>query len=64
MKRNRMNVVHAREYTHNGETRTSWTTVGVAFENKNGTGYNVELHYLPTERPLRLQLLPPKENED
>ena len=62
MSKNRMNVVHAREYTYNGEKRVNWTTIGVAFENNAGTGFNVELHYIPqTEGPLRIQLLPPNE---
>jgi len=33
----------AEEYERNGEKKTSYTTIGVAFENKAGDGYNCQL---------------------
>lgn len=41
-----------------------WTKVGVAFENKNGTGYNLMLDYVPApiDGQYRFSLLEPNEN--
>lgn len=44
---NRLNVYFAREYTHNGEKRTDWMRVGVAFPHREGGGFNIQLHAVP-----------------
>ena len=59
-----LNVLHARDYEVKGEKRTAWTKCGVAFPNKNGEGFSLELEFLPlTAGPVRLQLMPPTEKE-
>lgn len=39
----RYNVSVVTEYEANGEKKSKWTTVGVAFPHKDGKGFNVEL---------------------
>ncbi len=53
-------VLHAREFqTSAGETKTSWTKVGVAFPAKNG-GLNVKLDLFPTDGKLFISDQDPK----
>lgn len=50
----RWDVVSIREYQVNGQTKTSWTKVGAAFTNKNGS-INVQLDAIPLDGRLQLQ---------
>lgn len=44
----RYDVLATRRYkTGNGEEKTAWTNVGVAFEQKDGKGFSVNLHCVP-----------------
>lgn len=36
-------VFVSEDYEHNGEKKTKFTTIGVAFENKAGDGFNCQL---------------------
>lgn len=41
-------VLTAREYTdRGGDKKTTFTKIGVAFDNKNGDGFTVNLNALP-----------------
>lgn len=59
----RLDAVAAREYTTGqGETKTSFTRVGVALPTKRGDGYTLLLEAIPapTEGQFRILLMPPK----
>jgi hypothetical protein len=40
-------VLTAREYERNGEKKTTFNKIGVAFDNKNGDGFTITLNALP-----------------
>ena len=63
----RMNIITpVREYEKDGEKKTQWATVGVAFPSRGG-GYDLVIHSLPTRRDeqgqIRMMLREPKEYE-
>lgn len=44
----RLEAFHVRKYvTRDGEEKSAWTRIGVAFPHKNGNGFNVSLECLP-----------------
>jgi hypothetical protein len=47
-----LNVFTVRQYEVAGEKRSEWTKVGVAFPNRDGKGFNVQLHALPLSGEL------------
>lgn len=59
---NRFDAYSVREYEANGEKKSEWTKVGVAFPHSDGKGYNVVLHALPVDGKLVLRLHEPKED--
>lgn len=58
----RLDALSARE--SNG--KTYWTRVGVAFQSKDGTGWNVLLDAMPasTDGQYKITLMPPKPRDD
>lgn len=48
----RYDLLTVREYERNGETKTSFTRVGVMFPSKNGDGFNIQLDALPVDGKL------------
>lgn len=59
---NRFDAYSVREYEANGEKKSDWTKVGVAFPHSDGKGHNVVLHALPVDGKLVLRLHEPKED--
>lgn len=49
-KSRRFDVFSIREYVAGKEIKTSWTRVGAAFENRDGS-WNLRLHALPLPNP-------------
>ena len=63
---NRLDALMAREYkTNDGEVKTAFTKIGVAFETRNG-GWSVTLDAIPApvDGQYKIVLLPPKEKGD
>jgi len=59
----RWDVMSIREYQHQGQTKTSWTRVGAAFTNRDGS-INVQLDAFPIDGKLQLQIpLSPEERQ-
>jgi hypothetical protein len=52
----RFDVYVVEDYTQAGEEKTNWIRVGVAFENKDGKGFNVQLNALPVAGKLVMRL--------
>ena len=42
----RVAIVGAVNFNHQGETKTRWTTIGTAFKNKDGS-FNLRFEYMP-----------------
>ncbi len=61
--KNRWDVSSIREYERNGETKTQWTKIGVAFTNQNGS-INVQLDCLPLDGKCQLQVPLTQEEKD
>jgi hypothetical protein len=57
----RFDVFVVEDYTREGEEKTNWIRIGVAFENKDGKGFNVQLSALPISGKLVLRLHEPRE---
>lgn len=62
----RYDAVAVREYEVNGEKRSAFTNIGVAFALKERDGYSLKLHCLPApvEGEYKILLFPPKPKED
>lgn len=62
----RYDAVAAREYERNGEKKTSFTNIGVAFPMKDRDGYSIRLHAMPApvDGEYTILLFPPKPKED
>ena len=43
----RLDVLTVREYEQNGEKKSAWTRIGVAFQSKDGSGWDLILDALP-----------------
>lgn len=66
----RLEAFIARKYTtREGEIKTAWTRIGVAFAHGNGTGWNVSLEGIPAptikdgKATYDVVLMPPKPKE-
>lgn len=64
----RFDVIAPRRYKQDGEEKTAWDRVGVAFEERNGDGMNVTLQTVPLPQvgddgalSIRLIIRRPKE---
>lgn len=56
----RYDILHARK---SKDGRAFWTKCGVAFPNRDGTGWNLTLNYLPapiSNEGYQFAMLPPK----
>lgn len=62
----RYEAVAARKYTANGEERTAFTNIGVAFRMRDRDGYSLKLHAVPAPQDgeYHILLFPPKPRED
>ena len=52
----RFDVYVVEDYTQGGEEKANWIRVGVAFENKDGKGFNVQLSALPVAGKLVMRV--------
>lgn len=57
-----LNLYLVEDYEIDGEKKSQWSKIGVAFPHKQRGGFNIELRAFP--RDGRLVALPPKEGED
>jgi hypothetical protein len=53
----RLNAIMAREYEINGEKKTSFKNIGVAFPLKKGNGYQVILEAIPAPQDGQYKIL-------
>tara|TARA_R110000851_G_scaffold235523_2_gene388071 strand:- start:3127 stop:3369 length:243 start_codon:yes stop_codon:yes gene_type:complete len=53
----RWNLCSPVEYQQQGETKTKWLQLGVMFENKKGTGFNLILDALPVQEGSQLKIM-------
>jgi len=62
----RYDAVAVRKYEQNGEEKSSFTNIGVAFKMKDRDGYSLRLHCLPAPEAgeYTVLLFPPKPKED
>jgi hypothetical protein len=60
----RLDALIGRKYMSNGEEKTAWTKIGVAFPTKNG-GYSVQLEAVPAPQDgaFKFVLFVPKPKE-
>jgi len=58
----RFDAYSVREFEANGEKKTDWTKVGVAFPHSDGKGFNVLLQAMPVSGQVVLRVHEPKEN--
>jgi hypothetical protein len=49
------------DYTQGGEEKANWIRVGVAFENKDAKGFNLQLTALPVNGKLVMRLHEPRQ---
>ncbi|GGA45896.1 hypothetical protein [Pelagibacterium lentulum] len=58
----RYEAIAVRKYEQNGETKTAFTNIGVAFKMRDRDGYSVRLHAMPapTDGEFTILLMPPK----
>jgi len=52
----RFDVYVVEDYTQGGEGKANWIRVGVAFENKDGKGFNVQLTAVPVTGKLVMRV--------
>lgn len=66
MMADRYDAVAVRRYEQNGEEKSSFTNIGVAFKMKDKDGYSLRLHCLPAPDggEYTILLFPPKPKED
>lgn len=62
----RYEAVAVRRYEQNGEEKSSFTNIGVAFKMRDRDGYSLRLHCLPAPEngEYTILLFPPKPKED
>lgn len=58
----RFDAFSVREYEANGEKKSDWTRVGVAFSHADSKGFNVLLQAVPLDGKMVLRLHEPKED--
>lgn len=63
---NRLDAMIGKTYEKNGETKTQWTRVGVAWQTKGGTGYNLLLDAIPApeDGQYKILLMEPRQNDN
>jgi hypothetical protein len=57
----RFDVFVVEDYTKDGEEKANWIRLGVAFENKDGKGFNLQLIAIPVSGKLVMRLAEPKQ---
>jgi hypothetical protein len=57
----RFDVYVVEDYTKEGAEKANWIRVGVAFENKDAKGFNVQLSTLPMNGKLVMRVHEPKQ---
>ena len=57
----RVAIVGVVNFNHQGETKTRWTTIGTAFQNKDGS-FNLRFEYMPVTAAT-VQLRPFKKRD-
>lgn len=62
----RYDAVAVRKYESNGEEKSSFTNIGVAFKMRERDGYSLRLHCLPApvDGEYSILLFPPKPRDD
>lgn len=60
---NRFDVYSVCDYEANGEKKSDWTRIGMAFSHADGKGINVLLQAVPLDGKLVLRLHEQKEGE-
>lgn len=62
----RYEAVAVRKYEQNGEEKTAFTNIGVAFKMRDRDGYSLRLHCLPApvDGEYSILLFPPKPKDD
>jgi hypothetical protein len=58
----RFDVFVVEDYTKDGEAKANWVRLGVAFENKHGKGFNLQLTAFPVSGKLVIRLYEPKQD--
>ena len=56
----RFDVFVVEDYTKDGEEKTNWIKLGVAFENKDGKGFNLNCDAVPLTGRIVLRLIEPR----
>jgi hypothetical protein len=57
----RFDVFVVEDYTKDGEEKANWIRLGVAFENKDGKGFNLQLTAFPVNGKLVMRLHEPRQ---
>ena len=57
----RFDVFVVEDYTKDGEEKANWIRLGVAFENKDGKGFNLQLTAYPVTGKLVMSLHEPRQ---
>jgi hypothetical protein len=60
----RYDVFNVKTFDVQGEERTDWRKLGVAFPHRDGKGFNVELDLLPLDGKLAVRLYEPKDKAE
>jgi hypothetical protein len=60
----RLTAYQVREFEQNGETKSDWTRIGVAFPHEDGKGFNVLLHALPVDGKIVMRVFEPKPDDN
>jgi hypothetical protein len=60
----RWNLTTPIPYVHNGEEKTKWLSLGVMFENKSGTGFNMILDAMPASVDGKFKIMAFEPNDD
>jgi hypothetical protein len=62
----RYEAVAVRKFEQNGETKSAFTNIGVAFPMRDRDGYSLRLHCLPApvDGEYQILLFPPKPKDD
>lgn len=62
----RYDALSVRKYDQNGETKTAFTNIGVAFKMRDKDGYSLRLHAMPapSEGEFTILLVVPKPRDD
>jgi hypothetical protein len=62
----RYEAVAVRKFEQNGETKSAFTNIGVAFQMRDRDGYSLRLHCLPApvDGEYQILLFPPKPKDE